>query len=569
MIITGNNFYTKEFYHQSGASIYFETDSVKDFNFRILTNSGGSYYQDILFSSGKIFAGNNMTTGGYNYVGGYQSGESLSFEIRYNTGRYSFFLNDSIKFANKQILNSSTFQPYSEKPTLTGFIVSGRTSDNTSANIQVYGSQPGVYFSTLYPYNYPSQTGLYSGDIIISGLPGELYSFSLNNGYQYYIPNSKFSSGGYLISGLNFGSGATINADFNFDFGIINTNLSVYQSGIEVTGGFLNVSNSNSVLSGLPDPVQFQDYTVTNLINRTGNFESYLEFLYRSGNMIITGTGSMTGVMTGYISGSGYLYGSGTGYTTNGYYSQRGSIVNISPFNYAYTGDMTRQFTYGTGQIVYFYMVPATGLQQTNGLIDDWTTGWLSGYLTGVVNDGSGHYRFTKTISGIPEYWSGTYTGHLDFQREYGPIYFPDNPNSAYNPTYSGQNYQYTLDVTVLWTGNISRSVSQPFTGEFNSGIYDTGSGYITGFNLLTGDPAVLTGGFSYVYDNYYNYREEGHVSGRFLRKPPVSCGPGIYEYGIRVTHDRNLPNGVNDYYRIIFTDGYSSYSAENSNYYL
>ncbi len=571
MIVTGTNSYIYEIYHQSGMSARFETDNMKDVRIRVLTNSGGNYYQDFLFTSGKAFIGNSLTTGGYNFVGGYASGAPMSFDFRYNSGRYSFYLNDSVKIAGKQILNSQTFQPLTEMPTITGFMFSGIGSGGLTGNMEILGTKPGVYFSDLYQYNYPAQTGLYSGWVIISGFPAKLYSINLDNGYQYQIPSSAFTSGNYIISGVNFGSGATTNSDFGFNFGTVNTDLRFNVPSTGSPTGFLSVSQANSsiVYSGLPNPIQYIDYSALNFIPNTGNFRSYLEFLYRSGDMIITGTGNITGNMTGYISGSGYLYGSGTGYTYNGTYSQRGQTVSLTPFIRSYTGTMTPRFVYGTGYVYYDYSILATGVELLDGtFLPDNTTGRLTGRLTGYINDGSGYYTFNQIITGRPQFWSGGYQTGNQAAGEYYKDLHPSSV-SEYHSFLSGVNYTGSVNAIVYWTGNMNQQYVQGFTGTFLSGVYDTNSGYISGFNLLTGDPYLSTGNFQFVYNNYYNYTGNGNVSGRYLIKPATSVTNGIYEYGMRITHDRNLPNGVYDFYKFYVEDGALSYSTTGRMDYL
>lgn len=564
MIITGTNSYIYEIYHQSGMSARFVTDSMKGVRVRALTNSGGNYYQDFIFNSGKVFAGNSLTTGGYNLVGGYISGAPMSFDFRYDQGRYSFYLNDTVKIAGKQILNSQSAQPLTEKPTITGFLLSGIDSGNLTGYMEILGTKPGVYFSDLYPYNYPSQTGLYSGWVIISGLPAKMYSVDPSNGYQYTIPSTSFTSGNYIISGINYGSGATVNTDFNFNFGSINTDLRFAISSTNTPTGFLSVSQPGFgvTYSGLPNPIQYTDYSALNFIPNTGNFQSYLEFLYRSGDMIITGTGTMTGNMTGYISGSGYLYGSGTGYTSNGTYSQRGQTLTLNPFVRSYTGALSPRFVYGTGYVYYDYDILVTGVEMLDGSFAlDNTTGRLTGRLTGYINDGSGYYNFNQIITGRPQFWSGGFQTGNQVAGEYYKDLHPSSV-SEYHSFLSTVNYTGSVNATVYWTGITSRSYTEDFTGSFTSGVYSTNSGYITGFNLLTGNPYITTGDYQFVYNNYYNYTGNGHVSGRFIKKALAdSKTNGIYEYGMRITHDRNLPNGVYDFYKFYVSDGTISYS--------
>lgn len=569
MIITGNNSYTYEIYPQSGMSAVFKTDRMKDFSLRILTNSGGSYYQDFIFESGRGFIGNSQTTGGYNYVVGYKQAAPFEFEFRYDTGRYSFYNNGEIKLANKQILNSQTVQSYSIKPTITGFVFSGIGSDNMTGSFEVYGRQPGVYFSPI--TQYLSNSGLYSGYIIISGDAAKLNYITPLNGYQYSIPSSSFTSGNYIITGLNFGSGATVNTDFNFNFGTVNTDLVFYIPNTGVAGGYLNLSASSegTILSGLPNPTQYKDYIATNLVGTTANFQPYLEFLYRSGDMLISGTGTMTGTLTGYISGSGYLYGTGTGTTYQGFYNQRGVTYALPNFHSGYTESMI-QFVYGTGQIVYNYNILATGIEWvfSPGLNDN-TTGRLTGTLTGTILDGSGYYHFYQTITGRPQFWSGAYQTGNQAIGEYYNNGAPSSPDSRYDNNYESQNYTGNINLIVYWTGNVSKTVTQPFTGTYQSGVYSTASGYITGFNLLTGNPSLLTGTPEFVYSNYYNYTGNGNVSTRFLIKSAIPRTAGIYEYGIRMTYDRNVPEGVSDYYRFVVSDGTNTVTTTGQGYYL
>jgi hypothetical protein len=533
-------------------SARFETDSMKDLSLRMLTNSGGNYYQDIYFQSGKVFAGNSMTTGGLmNFVANYRKDSPFDFEIKYKSGKYSFYCNNIINLANKQILNSQVIQDSAAKPLITGFLFSGR-GEGLTGSLSVYGDTPGLYFSPL--YSYQSQTGLYSGYIIISGHPGRLNSISSDNAFQFSIPSSLFTSGDYILSGLNFSSGAFINADFDFNFGTISQYIYFDINQNNNPGSFINFSSTSDGIyySGLPHPVQYQDYISTASFGEDSSFQPSLEFLYRSGNILISGTGTMTGYLTGYISGSGYLYGTATGYTYNGTYSQRGAVINLPNFNESYTGNFS-EFAFGTGYVVYNYDIPVTGRERYIFGADDSTTGRLTGILTGLIGPGSGYYDFYQYITGRPVYWSGSYqTG----DQSIGEYYSPSSLVSEYVNDYELENYTGLINRRVYWTGYVSKLETSPFTGNYVSGFYSNNSGYISGFNLLTGDPGVLTGDFSYVYDNYYNYTGNSNVSGRFLIKEPIYASRGVYEYGLRVTYDRNIPQEVSDYFLISVNGG-------------
>lgn len=566
MIITGTGAYTYDFYYQSGMSAKFQTDSIKDMSVRFLTNSGGNYYYDLIFKSGKIFAGKSLTSGGMNLIGGYAENSNINFEFRYGSNKCSLYINEKIKMSEWQILHSQTLQT-TENPYITGIRFSGGTNQNVTGSLEIFGDQPGVNFSNLYEYNYPSQTGYYSGYVYITGQPGILNKIIFNNGYQYQIPSTQFNSGNYIISGLNFASGSSINADFYFNFGKINTDLYFYIPSTRIAAGFLNVSQSDSDItySGMPYPYQYTDYSVTNTITNTGNFRVYLEFLNRSGDMTISGTGTITGNLTGYLSGSGYIYGSGTGFTTYGYYSQRGQQILINNFNSGYSREMIPRFVYPTGEIVYPYIIMATGTEDSfSGPV--FTSGYISGYLTGILNDGSGKYNFVGYVTGRPKIWNGVFpTGN----QSTGGYYYTQDTNSYYLDTYSSQNYTGFIDQTVYWTGIYSKQFTEQFSQIYYSGFSSTNSGYISRFDLKTGSLEVLTGDYNYVNSNYYSYTGHGNLSGRYLIKTATPVGPGVYQYGIRVSYDRNIPQEMKDSYKITFTDGVNTESITGFGFYL
>lgn len=554
MIITGTEKYTYEIYPQSGMSINFATNAMDDFSFRALTNSGGYYYQDIVFESGKVFAG-YRSSNSYNFVGSYTKGDPFEFEFRYNTGKFALYLNEKIKMDGYPILSNGVQSIY-DKPAITGFVFSGLNSGfNLDAELSVYGQLPIISFSDLYLKDF----GVYSGSIVISGFPSKLNYINSPGISSITIPTSKFTSGDYQIISNDFQYESFASIDFQFDFANVNVNLPIPRRPQPIRNSELSFESSE-VVSGLIPYSQYLDYKIYNNIHKNEIFESYLTFLYRSGDIDIFGSGEMTGILSGNMfNGFGTFFGSGTGIVSSGHYFKTGIRYPIYGSDKVYKDEMF-QNAYATGKIVYEYDIPATGVENNIHGNTFQSTGNLTGYLTGYVNDGSGHYHFYQQITGRPRFWRGNWqTGNQTIGGYYSDGSSPD-AISQYLNTYESINYTGFIDQKAYFEGSSFREVKKPFEINYTSGFYSDHSGHISGFDLKTGQAWVFDQAPNHVDSNYYSYSGNANISGRYLRKTPEyrysTRGSGNYEYGMRVSHDGNMPEGLIDYYVLTITDG-------------
>jgi hypothetical protein len=120
-----------------------------------------------------------------------------------------------------------------------------------------------------------------------------------------------------------------------------------------------------------------------------------------------------------YVDGSGEIYSLASGIGSGSGAFSSGDIGIISGEKVVYSNSMTGDVTgftaaqnsgacfgavghghihlYATGETEYDYLVETVGMH-----LGDMSTGFLSGTLTGTVNDGSGFYNFDEIISGTP-----------------------------------------------------------------------------------------------------------------------------------------------------------------------
>lgn len=548
MILTGQTSTHQSIYPQSGFSFEMDTSSMRDLNLTFLGPTGLS--GKFQFFSGKIYNPSGL------FISTYNTGQPLNFLLNYATGKYSTWINNTLIEANRSLsTGSATF--------VSGFSFSGRTPGTSEYSVSIYGNRPGLYFSPLTTQDLQN----FSGYVLVTGQMAQMYSVTPTNATGQVLTTNRFNSGNYYISGQSgrFTSGSTVSADFVFDFGLHSEELIIsYDFGLTPTG-YINLSSEESQTGIFDIRRQYQDLSATLVWQAPTSFETYLEFLYRSGYTDIYATGHGTGLYSGYVSGSGFITGTSiSGFCNTGYFYQYTGTrpTGLSPsLMVTGTGSV---FAYATGQIVSYYQVMVTGYEATSvGLGIDNTTGWLSGYITGMVGPGSGTYHFYQSISGRPRgtglgHWSGQYTQGNGSHSGY--YHSPDNPSSVYlsveNGGYSDQeNYLGIIDFTgVLATTMRNYPSSGSFTGTVRSDlIYSTGRSLITGFNFFTGEYNELTGVYSYVTGNFTNfYLSYGYnLTSGTLRASQGINASGVFSVGARMTYDQNIPWGVVDYARI------------------
>ncbi len=551
MILTGFNKVTGKFYSSTGLYSVFQTDSMQDCSLTFLGPTGHS--GTFRFDKGKIYDTSGL------FISTYNSGNPLKFEFAYETGKYTTWVNEELISANRMFHSNAT-------TTLTGYVFSGGYTGNLDLSFSFYGNRPGLYFSPLRTSNLIN----FSGYILVTGAPAELLSFEPYNATVVTTPLGKFTSGNYSLSGAYFNSGSIVNTDFYFDFGLHNQDLliNVFNTGIPT--GVINAAvGGNAYTTGsLGEYVQYNNGSVFSFWPASTNFETYLQFLYRSGTTTFYGTGLGTGYYSGTLVGSGYLNSRNlTGYLFTGYYKQLNSTVATGiPLQLITTG-AGALFVYSTGQIIYRYSVPATGIEriiaaQGNG--DDFTTGYLTGSLTGYVGQGSGTYRFKQAVIGRPYfntggyYFRGSHPGGSGANTGY--YHTSINTTSHYGESSSPAVYTGYIDQVVTLTANMYNYPGLGvMTGFRPLSIYATSTGLITGFNLLTGSYAELTGSFSYVNSFLYNYADNGFRTGGYVKKSTTdSIGEGVHTVGLRILYDQNVPWDVRDYVRLSAKNQYT-----------
>lgn len=552
MIITGLTTNTQYFYPQSSMSIGLSTDSMSDFKMKLWGSGGTGTFS---FQNGKIF---NPETG---FIGSYSRDNPFSFSLNYKTGLYSTWVNSNLTSASQSLRDISGYIPTS----VTGISFENLSSTNLNLNASLYGGIPDLTFSSLTTSNLIHFTGTVS----VAGSPARLYSVDPVNAYQVSVPATGFTLGTYVLSGQNFASGSTINADFNFDFGTVNKDLTVNYSQSLSSLGYITIASYGSVFQSSPVE-QYDDYIITSTWNDTSNFQVYIEHMYREGYLLATGTGVGTGVVGGYVTGSGYVNGLVSGYINSGTYATPAGNINATFVPPLLATGTISKLVYATGQLVYSYITMASGIEgillSVGGGIDV-TSGYIVGTVTGTVGPGSGCFVFDQVVYGRPENWAGS--RNRGNNRNDGYNSPSANFDSEYEPSYS--TYDYSGRVTA--TGYLYAYATAPATGSFTGGTqlyyYSDTTSLINAFNLFTGDSAKLTGTNAYVQSNYYDFAANGYRGTGVVKKPAIPIGRSIYQIGAKITFDRSSPYGTKDYYKFIVKNEYQTYTITGIGYSL
>lgn len=404
---------------------------------RIYTNVGayvGSYSSNNKFNlSGLIYpSGHDL----------YKDGIPVCIGEQKNTGKISsFFFNPISMSPNCDLFISGKIPDYSNDTsgTFDNLVVSGRIINNDpSISFTIFSGQVMDYSQGFFFTGY--DTGVISG-----------------TGY-FYISTTNYI-GGLLTVPLRFYTNFG-NLDFNF-----------VTSGTGLSGAidyFLESPILGSIKAG-----ETNIYDTRYLIPSGKNLNVSLSYVSGSGIQYIpvSGTGIITGLWTGEVNGITFVS------TTSG----TGEIVSYSNLSGNYTGLTTSgvvsDFIYPTGNVLYDYSIPATGIGTGTFFYEDFLA---SGYRTGTI---SGYvYRYGN----LTGWFNGTGTGQIqdDFNSTdaYGTLYaFLSESQYAtgnfsttvyFNQTGSGSGYLYAAYVL---TGTLSGVVSGTIAG---SGFL---SGYLTG----------------------------------------------------------------------------------------
>ncbi len=506
MILSPNTFYTGYLNSQFSSFDLF-SDDIKDCRISLYSDSSMSGYIELL--SGKIFDRNNL------FLTSYVNNADIDLELSFDTGRYSFWKNSNLVSCNKLW---NTGGGYIDK-----YKIENLSNEDLDINISFYGSYPTVTFSDL----YTEDLNLFTGYYYLSSPSYLSYIYSSITDVQYgtgYLSNSGF----YVISGRNLSSGSTLDLDFSFDFGNILSGITVSYNDILSRTGYINAVIQNpiytSFISGTEEVfVQYQDIDISSNWDFGTNFEVYLQYIGRSGERTVTGTGIGTGYYSGTVNGSGYIYGD--------------NLTGII-YDYNVTGVGTGQiFTYATGDIVYSYMSTVTGIEGGN-----LSTGVLYGTLTGTIFDGSGYYIFNQNVYGTPAFsvWHG-------------------GINVAPVATYTG---------SVLYTGYLSTFMYKLSSGQFvGIGTEENISGSIQRFNLITGDPKDFyrdSDSFNNIYNNYTNFAELGYRSGDYVRSSQkLYLQDGFTDISARVIYTRDVEGSLRDYVNLYLVNEYEQKNYE------
>lgn len=575
MTLTGLQGFSQSFYPTYGFSLSMETEAMDNMILTLRGPSGAS--GTIKFANGKI----HDTSG--NFFGSYISGAPLDFDIAYNSGRYSTWIGGDLHSANRMLYTGQTQY-------LTGLYMSGERDIDMS--LSFYGTRPSLYFSPLSTTDNINFTGF----VRITGFSGSLSYIDPHNASGFLLSSNPFTSGNYYISGLNFTSGSTINTDFHFDFGVHNEDLTIESSNAYTTSGYINFSSVDSVTgSYLGNYVHYQDLITTSVWPVNSSFETYLQFIERTGYTTMSGSGLGTGTYSGFVSGSGWITGlSLSGYAYTGYYRQGDTIqTELIPGGFMITGS-GQIFKYATGQVVYNYKVLAYSLaydvspnffgESLDSLGNYYRAfAYITGSVTGMVGESNtGTYIFNVPVTGFPVYNASAGTLFT------GWFVMPDFPYTGVGGN-SGY-YDFTLnpgsriiDNDVLYTGVLVATghAQQTFSGYLGTGqitgsapynMYSTSTGLMSGFNILTGQSHLFTGTNAYVMSNFYNYRTNGWLNNGYIRKSSLdSISGGVYTIGTKVTYDRLGPAGTTSFVRLhayntgggSFASGYADLSFE------
>ena len=502
MILSSSEILSKRVYPQTQLSFALETERMKDCSISFIGPSG--YSGQFLFAYDKIIA----PTG--KFIGCYLNDENFKFQVNFDTPNYSVFINDDLHLSSHSWAYTGA-----GNPRITGIILRNLYTGDFEVNSFLYGSRPAITFSPLVTTDLLNYTGTWS---IEEG--SQLYDISP----EFMVYNSGIggiaSSGNYVLQGSGLGSGHYEKIDFSFDFGIINASIPIYYQQEYSYTGYLNVANENTASGVYIDETgtwrhySYNNFSVSSLWNAETHFNISLEYLGRSGQQVVPGTGVGTGNYSGFINGSGYVRSNrltGTIFPIEGNSSQFNPVIGVG------TG---AKYVYTTGPISYDYAINVVGYE--SGVA---ATGVLMGTLSGYVNDGSGHYHFNTNVVGTP--WISVWNGGI-----------------FTSPT---GNYTGSVDTIAILSKYVEVFSSGVFLG---TGINSYISGDASLFNLITGDFAgVTTGSYQSVLSNFYNFRSQGHEDGLFLRKneaDPIDFGN--YFLGARVTYDRTKAEEMHTY---------------------
>lgn len=519
MQIESSATFSRQFYSQTDMGLDIRLENVGDLSINFTNNTGN--LTGFNLSSGKIFAPGNKFISTFDYS------KPLDFRVDVESNLYSAWINDSLVAASQTLYTGA----YSY---ITGVRIANNWSEAQNLSLIFRGQSPSLEFGELRTDNLEHFTGYVKSNALPINLTGVIpQTLSLVS-----FPTGQFTSGNYVLSGNNLYSGNTENINFQFNFGAVQTGIQVYYTDPTIPTGFLNVTFGPVIQdyldrSGIITPVQYQDVSVVSSWAFPTNLQYELDYIGRSGEGYVTGTGYSSGYYSGYLNGSGYVYSN----QLTGIIS--GILYPPSASSLFFTGVGSGSFyTFTTGQISYEYIINASGYE--SGQL---ATGVIYGELTGIVNPGSGRYLFNQSVTGTPSVsvWdggmflspTGVYTGnvnHLSILSKY---------------------------VTVYGSGN--------FTGIALNEDY---SGSITAFNLITATIGELyNADYQSGYYNFYNFKERNLYSPQpnpvaLIDLDPISVNPGLFMTGIRISYEQYDFGNLTDHARFVIMNEYTGMSS-------
>lgn len=459
MILTGYN--TRSIADQTG---------IIGFNFSINSPSvttpisvgiSGTNTLKFTLNNGKIYDNNN------NFVESYSVNSNINISGQLGQSSYDYYIYGNL---------------IGQQCSIASGIYNSIFFNNPSQNLIDFDA----IISGAVPNYYISNSGVFTGNSVVgqilnntTGTNFRIFDVAISNsGSPFYI--SSFSTGninsnspGNFIIDSSTGNAIStfLPLVFYTDFGPVNVGFSVSGNGIQSSLSYLTLAPPNptgiqnndtlnfiSYFSRLPGACQINAY-LSYVSGTTGNIYKQIP----SGNPIAS------------ISFSGAVTGCGlfSGYTT-------GWVTGVDPkLNIPISGTGSA-FYYNnfcaTGQTILYYCQIGSGYVNTGDNTTTAATGFISGYLTGIVNTGSGYYQFNQLVSGAP---NTGFTSSQGFYQATGNLIY-GNPNNGDNITINGLNLTY---VTSGDNPPFSFSSFAELSGIFSSGYYSNYGITITGLS--------------------------------------------------------------------------------------
>ena len=439
--------------------------------------SGDQEFNSFTFKSGKIYDTDNL------FVASYSKDETINISGQIGSNSYDYFINENI-VALEKIKSTGTIKYFTLE-----------SDQNTQTDLSLYigGELP----------NYTIEEEL---DIVIGQTytSGEINNNNVNRQFRFYqasitgdLQGNKISgisntgdiaSSTYFIvsgsSGLSQSGTYNLPINFNTNFGSIQKN--VILNVLDITGSLLNIKINPSNLTGITSEnlnnnyidarIKYIKYDGSLLSNspitgnvllqyHSGNTGEYWTDLPATGfginivgQKLITGSGYLTGLFNGVITGSGGLY-------NIQYTETKTGILTGSGLKYV-TGEFTGELS---------------GLVQGTGTGIYWLSTAFTGGLTSSIGF-TGAITGSKIISGLSG--SANVTGKNIYGFDVSGYAFGAGSGLAYATGEVTGNYEITGSGLASGIGNYiyPENIVAKTQENFITGL--TGSGYITINNL-------------------------------------------------------------------------------------